>query len=100
MANVDGERDCVTDTPMGTQPSVLTVRSDGDSFSGSNAGPLGSLDVIDGRVEGDTLSWTMEMKVPMPMTLAATATVSGDTLTGEINLGAFGVAPMRGTRRS
>jgi len=99
MANVDGEWDCVTQTPMGEQASVLSVRSDGGAFTGTNASPLGSLDVIDGRVDGDRLTWKMELTSPMPMTLNASATVNGDVLTGEVVLGAFGVAPMRGVRR-
>ncbi|SNS92460.1 hypothetical protein SAMN06295912_12427 [Sphingomonas laterariae] len=100
MANVDGQWDCVTKTPMGEQKSVFTVVSNGDSFTGSNAGPMGTLDVIDGKVDGDTLSWKMELKVPMAMVMDATATVDGDTLKGEVKLGAFGVAPMSGTRKA
>ena len=99
MANVDGAWECVTQTPMGEQSSVFTVVSDGATFTGSNAGTLGSLDVIDGRVDGNRLSWRMEMRMPMPLTLNATATIEGDALTGEIRLGAFGVAPMTGVRR-
>lgn len=99
MANVDGAWDCVTQTPMGEQKSVFTVKSDGGAFTGSNVGTLGSLDVIDGRVEGDTLHWKMELKMPMPMTLDATATISGDSLSGEVKLGAFGTAAMTGTRK-
>lgn len=100
MANVDGQWDCVTKTPMGEQKSVFTVVSNGDSFTGSNAGPMGTLDVIDGKVDGDRLSWKMELKVPMAMVMDATATVDGDTLKGEVKLGAFGVAPMSGTRKA
>lgn len=100
MANVDGAWDCVTRTPMGEQNSVFTVKSEGATFTGSNVGAMGALDVVDGRVDGDTLHWKMELKVPMPMTLEATATIDGDSLTGEVKLGAFGVAPMRGTRKA
>ncbi|ODU22251.1 MAG: hypothetical protein ABS87_02555 [Sphingomonas sp. SCN 67-18] len=100
MAGVDGEWDCITKSPLGEQKSVLTVKTDGSSWTGSNAGPLGSLDVIDGKVDGNTLTWKMDMKVPMPLTLDCTATIDGDTLTGGITAGAFGTSPMTGTRRS
>ena len=100
MATVDGAYDCVTKTPMGDQTSVFTVISNGDSFQGTNAGPMGSLDVKDGKVDGNHLSWTMEMTMPMPMTLEAEAVVEGDTLTGTIQLGAFGSAAMTGKRRA
>lgn len=99
MANVDGAYDCVTKTPMGDQASVLTVISNGDSFQGTNAGPLGSLDVKEGKVDGNRLTWKMEMTIPMPMTLEAEAVVEGDTLTGTIQAGAFGAMAMTGTRR-
>jgi hypothetical protein len=100
MATVDGAYDCVTKTPMGDQSSVFTVISNGDSFHGTNAGAMGSLDVKDGKVDGNLLTWKMEMTVPMPMTLEAEAVVEGDTLTGTIQLGAFGSAAMTGKRRT
>jgi hypothetical protein len=34
----------------------------------------------------------------MPMTLEFTATVNGDSMTGNVKLGAFGSAPLSGTR--
>ena len=61
MASVDGAYDCITKTPMGDQPSVFTVISNGAAFHGTNAGPLGSLDVKDGKVEGNMLKWMMAM---------------------------------------
>src|SRR3546814_10407278 len=73
MSQVDGSYDCVTKSPMGDQKSVFTVSSDGDSFTGQNAGAMGALDVENGKVDGNKLSWTMNMKVPMPMTLECEA---------------------------
>lgn len=97
--SVAGSYDCITKSPMGDQKSVFTVTVDGDSFTGSNAGAMGALDVQNGKVDGNTLTWTMDMKVPMPMTLKCTATVDGDTLTGSIDTGAFGKMAMNGTRQ-
>ena len=85
---------------MGDQKSVLTVNVDGDTWTGSNAGQMGSLDITDGKVDGNTLTWTMDMKVPMPMKLEGTATVDGDTITGQIKAGAFGTMAMSGTRKA
>ena len=98
--SVAGSYDCITKSPMGDQKSVFTVNVDGDSFTGSNAGAMGALDVQNGTVDGNTLTWTMDMKVPMPMTLKCEATVDGDTLTGTIDTGAFGKMAMNGTRKS
>ncbi len=100
MSNVAGSYECVVKSPMGDQKSVLTVVVDGDTFSGTNAGAQGSLDVYDGKVDGNTLTWKMDMKVPMPMTLEGTATVDGDAITGSVKAGMFGSMPMSGTRQA
>lgn len=99
MANVDGQWDCVTRTPMGPQESVLTIKSDGGSFSGSNIGTLGSIDIEGGKVAGDELTWEMEISTPFPMKLSARATVSGDTIQGMVDAGVMGSMPMSGTRK-
>ena len=99
MAAVDGDWDVTVKSPMGDQKSVLTINSDGGSFTGKMAGSLGSMDITGGSVDGNTLSWKMDMTVPMPMTLEGSATVDGDTLTGSVNAGAFGSMAMTGTRQ-
>ena len=98
MADVDGTWDTIVKSPLGDQKSTLTVKSDGSTFTGTNAGAMGSVDIDDGKVDGNTISWTMKMTVPMPMTLDCTATIDGDTLTGSVGAGAFGSFPMTGTR--
>lgn len=97
--SLDGNYECITKSPMGDQKSVFSVKVDGDSFTGQNAGAMGALDVENGKVDGNKLTWTMNMKVPMPMTLTCEATIDGDTLTGAINAGAFGSMPMSGKRQ-
>ncbi len=99
MSTVDGAYDCVTKTPMGDQTSVLTIVSNGDSFHGTNAGPLGSLDVKNGKVDGNRLTWTMDLTMPMPMTLTCEAIVTGDSIAGAMDAGPFGKMAMTGTRR-
>ena len=96
--SVAGTYECVTKTPMGDQKSDVTIVVDGDTFTGTNVGAMGSMDLEDGKVEGNKLTWSMKMTVPMPMTLEGEATVDGDALTGSINAGAFGAMPMTGTR--
>ena len=98
MADLDGAYECVTKSPMGDQKSTLTVKTDGDSWTGTNAGAMGALDVKNGKVDGNTLTWDMDMVVPMPMTLNCKATVEGDTLNGTIKAGAFGEMAMTGTK--
>ena len=96
--SVAGTYDCVTKTPMGDQKSKFTIEVDGDTFTGENAGAMGSMKLENGKVDGNKLTWTMNMTVPMPMTLEGEATVDGDTITGGVKAGAFGTFPMSGTR--
>ena len=98
MANVDGSWNTVTQSPMGNQQAVLTVQSSGDSFTGTFNGAMGSTEVKDGKVDGDRLTWAIDITVPMPMTLTAEATVDGDKLSGTVTAGAFGSFPITGTR--
>ncbi len=97
MANVDGTWDTVTHSPMGDQKATLTVNSDGDSFTGTYAGAMGTTDVS-GKVDGDKLSWAVDITVPMPMTLTIEATVDGDSIKGSVTAGAFGSFPLEGNR--
>ena len=97
--SVSGTYECVTKTPMGDQKSDVTINADGDTFTGSNVGAMGSMDLEGGKVDGNKLTWSMKMTVPMPMTLEGEATVDGDTLTGSVKAGAFGTFPMNGNRK-
>ena len=97
--SVAGTYECITKTPMGDQKSDVTIDVNGDTFTGSNVGAMGSMDLEDGKVDGNTLTWSMKMTVPMPMTLEGSATIDGDVLTGSVKAGAFGTFPMSGTRK-
>ncbi len=98
MANVDGSYNVHIKTPMGMQEGVLTVNSDGDSFTGTVSGDLGSVDIDNGIVTGDTLSWKMNVSKPMPLEVTCTAEITGDKLVGKVDTGAFGAFDMTGER--
>jgi hypothetical protein len=96
---VDGTYNTTVMSPMGDQTGKLTVNDKGDgTFSGKMEGGMGSMDIESGTVDGDTVRWSMDMTVPMPMKLECEATVDGDTITGTVNAGAFGAMPLTGTR--
>ena len=98
MANIDGQWDTVTQTPMGEQKAVLTITRDGDSFTGTQAGAMGSVELTDGRIDGNRLTWRMALTKPIAMTLDGEATIDGDTLAGTIKAGMFGKMPLSGKR--
>ncbi len=98
--SVAGTYDCVTKSPMGDQSGTFTIVDGGDgTFTGNLAGGMGSMDVENGKVDGNTITWEMNMTVPMPMKLECEATIDGDALTGNVNAGAFGAMPLSGTKQ-
>ncbi len=98
MSSADGVWNTTMNTPMGAQKGTLTLATDGDSLSGSLFGPQGSIDLKDGAVDGDAVSWKADITQPMAMTLEFSATVAGDEISGNVKLGAFGNASFSGTR--
>jgi len=101
MAGIDGQWDSVAQSPMGEQKSVLTLTSKPDgSFAGTNSGPLGAMDVTDGQVTGDLVTAKMQLTVPFPMALTIEGRLTGDTIEGTIDTGAFGKFPMTATRKA
>lgn len=97
MSGVDGSYDCTVKSPLGDQKMTLTIKADGDKFTGTASGAMGSSDVS-GDVRGQQIAWKQQMTVPMPMTLDCQATVDGDAITGTVGAGAFGSFPLNGTR--
>ncbi|MES2336710.1 MAG: hypothetical protein V4537_01285 [Pseudomonadota bacterium] len=98
MANADGSWDTLVKSPMGDQKATLTIQTSGDSFTGQYSGAMGTTEVKNGKIDGDTLSWSLDIVVPMPMTLTAEAKIDGDVLDGKVTAGAFGSFPMTGNR--
>lgn len=97
MSSADGNWKITINTPMGPQVVNATIKTEGDKFTGTTQGPMGSQE-ISGAVSGDTLTWSANITSPMPMTLEFQATVAGDKMSGNVKLGAFGNAPLSGER--
>lgn len=98
MNNAHGIWDCVTDSPLGIQKTTLTLLVDGSDVTGSNAAAEGSLEINNGKVEGNKLTWTMNLVEPMALKLKVEVHIDGDILTGTIKAGAFPMSTMTGMR--
>jgi hypothetical protein len=101
VATIDGEWVCEVDSPMGAQKMDLTLATvAGGGFTGTARGPLGSLDIADGQMLGDTMQFKMAITMPFPMSLACESRlVSDDRIEGTVDTGAFGRFPLRATRK-
>ena len=96
--SADGTWNVTLNTPMGAQAGTLELATDDTTLTGTMSGPQGSMELENGTADGDSLSWTVNMTQPMPITIEATATVDGDEISGEAKLGAFGTATFSGSR--
>ena len=96
--SVDGTWNTTMNTPMGAQQGTLELKTDGGTLTGSLSGAQGTLELQEGTVDGNELAWKADITSPMAMTLEFTATVDGDNISGNVKLGAFGNAPLSGTR--
>jgi len=96
--SADGTWNTTMNTPMGAQNGTMTLTTDGGSLSGKLSGPQGEIDLEDGTVDGDALTWKASITAPMAMTLEFSATLNGDEMSGDVKLGAMGNATFTGTR--
>jgi hypothetical protein len=95
--SADGTWKTTINSPMGVQEGTLTIKTSGDTFSGSMQSAQGSQDVS-GKVDGDTLTWASKLTQPFPIDLEFTVKVSGDAMEGSVKAGAFGSSPLKGVR--
>ena len=95
--SADGNWKITINTPMGARTVDATIKTNGDTFTGTTSSEMGSQDIT-GNVNGDNLTWKFDITNPMPMTLEFDAKVEGDKMSGNVKLGMFGNAPLSGVR--
>jgi hypothetical protein len=96
--SIDGDWKIIIKSPMGDQPSTLSFKAEGGALTGTQTGQGATTQIADGSVNGDALAWAASVTAPFPMKLEFTGTVSGDSLSGNVKAGAFGVFPFSGAR--
>jgi hypothetical protein len=96
--SIDGKWNISVTTPMGPQASSLDLKSDGGKLTGSSEGPGPAVEIYDGTVDGDSATWKIDITQPMPMTLAFSADVDGDSISGQADPGMFPASPFTGSR--
>ena len=96
--SVDGTWNVTVNSPMGAQPSSLTLKAEGGALTGTQSAQGNTQPIANGKIDGDTVTWSSSITTPMPMTLEFTAKLAGDTLNGSVKAGAFGSFPFTGNR--
>jgi hypothetical protein len=95
---VDGNWQLVVSTPMGERRATLSLKTEGDTLTGTQLANGKTAEIFDGTVNGNQLSWKVSISDPMPLTLQFNGTVDGAELTGSVILGNVGSSPFSGTR--
>jgi hypothetical protein len=94
----DGNWNLTISTPLGARQATLSVKSDGNTLTGSQGAEGNTAEIFDGTVNGDAVTWKVSITDPMPMTLEFSGTVSGNDVSGSVLLGSFGSSSFSGTR--
>lgn len=100
MSSIDGKWDCISQTPMGDQPSVMELKSNGTAVTGTNTNMLGTIEITNGKLEGNVFTWQMEMTSPFPMKMSGEVVIDGDSLEGKVAAGFFGKSGIVGKRQA
>jgi hypothetical protein len=98
--SADGKWEVSMSTPMGAQAATLDLKEDGAALTGTMSAAMApeAIEVTDGTVDGNNLTWKAALTQPMPITLEFAAAVDGDKISGTVKLGTFGDATFEGTR--
>jgi hypothetical protein len=96
--SVAGSFQVTVNSPLGVTEATLNLDVDGESLSGALLSEESTQQFSGGTVNGNEVSWEMDLTRPMPLHLICSATVEGDSISGVIHLGAFGDANFSGTR--
>lgn len=95
---IDGTWNVTVNSPMGAQKSSVTLAANGETLTGTGTGPDGTKEIADGKVQGDAVSWKVDITSPFPMTLEFAGKVDGEKIAGQVKAGSFGSFPFSGER--
>jgi len=96
--SVDGNWNITMSTPMGERQATLSLKSADGALTGNQTAEGNSAEIFDGAVNGNDVSWKIDITNPMPLTLAFSGKVDGDAIAGEMGIGPMGSFPFKGVR--
>ena len=85
-------------TPLGERKASLSLKNSGGTLTGTQGVEGASSEIFDGHTSGDDVAWKVSIKNPMPLTLAFSGKVSGDSMSGELGIGPMGSFPFSGAK--
>jgi hypothetical protein len=94
---VQGKWNVTIKTPVGDKSGVLELKTDGTTLTGSLSDADHYAEITDGKVAGNTLSWSAKITEPMRLNIKFTAVVDADRISGTAKH-LLGKATFSGTR--
>ncbi|BFG80574.1 hypothetical protein PTKU46_86080 [Paraburkholderia terrae] len=99
--SLDGIWDCTVTTPMGKKQQELMVRSvAAGKLEGEMRDNNGSIPLQEGKVDGNKLSWTMQVTQPIKITLTVEVQIDGNRFSGFAKASMLGKSAIEGTKRA
>lgn len=100
MVDINGTWEIRIQTGKGERDWFLAFEqaADGTTFTGTMTNPPNTVPLESGKVDGDRLTWELTMAPPNQVHVLGNATVSGDAITGALDMGAYGVRNFTGKR--
>lgn len=92
IADVSGEWEITSSTPRGDERTrTMTIEQDGEKITVTMEGFRGDEMIGEGTIQGEDIEWTVTMDTPRgEFSITYKGTVSGDTMSGQAELGDFG----------
>ena len=86
------------ESPMGTTVSTLTITEEGGNYKGTMSRDDGSAEVEDLTVDGDTVSYKVDVPSPMgQLKVTMNGNIDGDKISGNVET-PIGPIPFSGER--
>lgn len=93
-AQVAGSWDFSFTSPQGAATWRVKFDQSGDTLRGSAATDFGQLDVVDGWITGNDMSFTLNLNFNgTPISVNFAGTVKGDTVQGNVDVPGAGIQP-------
>jgi hypothetical protein len=100
MAQAAGTWDITVKSAQGENQATLTVTQSGATLDGTMATEVGTVQITDGRVTGQRITFTVALPISgQTTTMHFTGTVEGNRITGTADLGTMGNGTFTGERR-
>jgi hypothetical protein len=89
QTSVSGDWDFTINSPQGSNTTRVTLKQDATKLDGLFKSPAGELPFT-GTMDGDDMKFTFTINFQgMPLDIAMTGKVAGDSITGKANFGGF-----------